>query len=81
MSDFSRAFGRVVRSRRRHADISQEALAERAGIHRTHLSEIETGKVRIGLDIAKQLADGLGVALATLVAEAEETGRGSDPSV
>lgn len=51
--------------------LAQEKLAALAGIHRTYISSIELGKVRIGLDIAKKVADGLGVPLSKLIAEAE----------
>ncbi len=74
MSDaISKAFGRVVRARREARGLSQEELAALAGIHRTYVSSIELGKVRLGLDIAKKVADGLGVALGDLVADAEST--------
>jgi transcriptional regulator with XRE-family HTH domain len=67
----SRAFGQVVRKRRETRGLSQEKLAELAGIHRTYISSIELGKVRLGLEIAKKVADGLGVKLSELIAEAE----------
>jgi transcriptional regulator with XRE-family HTH domain len=70
----SKAFGRVVRTRREARGISQEALAAAAGIHRTYVSSIELGKVRLGLDIAKKVADGLGVSLSELLVEAEGAG-------
>jgi len=54
--------------------IAQEELAARAGIHRTYVSSIELGKVRLGLDIAKKVADGLGVTLSDLLADAESIG-------
>jgi transcriptional regulator with XRE-family HTH domain len=71
----SMLFGRAVRSRREARGLSQEELAARAAIHRTYVSSIELGKVRLGLDIAKKVADGLGVALSVLLTEAE----GADP--
>ena len=83
MSDaISKAFGRVVRARREARGLSQEELAALAGIHRTYVSSIELGKVRLGLDIAKKVADGLGVALGDLVAEAEgaRSRRGKGPT-
>jgi transcriptional regulator with XRE-family HTH domain len=55
--------------------MSQEALADLAGIHRTYVSSVELGKVRLGLEIAKKLATGLGVPLHRLIAEAEASGR------
>jgi transcriptional regulator with XRE-family HTH domain len=65
------AFGTVVRKRREEKGISQEELAARAGIHRTYVSSIERSKVRLGLDIAKKVAAGLGLPLSDLIAEAE----------
>jgi transcriptional regulator with XRE-family HTH domain len=42
---FKQAFGdRLVVARFEHGRISQEALAERAGIHRTQISAFETGQ-------------------------------------
>lgn len=70
--DISKAFGRVVRSRREALGLSQEELAGRAGIHRTYISSIELGKVRLGLEIAKKVAAGLGNVLSDLIAEAED---------
>jgi transcriptional regulator with XRE-family HTH domain len=70
-ANMSKLFGRVVRSGRESRGLSQEELAARAGIHRTYVSSIELGKVRLGLDVAKKVADGLGVALSDLLAEAE----------
>lgn len=68
---FSKVFGTVVRARREASGISQEELAARAGIHRTYVSSVELGKVRLGLEIAKRLASGLGLSLATLISDAE----------
>ncbi len=70
-SDLSTTFGAVVRQRREELGLSQEALAAKADIHRTYVSSIERGKVRVGLDIAKKVADGLGIPLSELIAEAE----------
>jgi transcriptional regulator with XRE-family HTH domain len=67
----NKAFGKVVRRQRERLGLSQEALADCAGIHRTYVSSIELGKVRIGLDVAKKVANGLGIRLSKLIAEAE----------
>ena len=67
----SQAFGKVVRRHRERDGVSQEALADRAEIHRTYVSSVELGKVRLGLDIAHKLAAALGVPLHRLIAEAE----------
>ena len=71
------AFGRVIRRHREKSGLSQEELADRAGVHRTYISSIELGKVRLGLDAAHRVAGGLDVALSRLIAEAE-TWRGRD---
>jgi len=73
--NISKAFGMVVRRQRERLGLSQEALADKAGIHRTYVSSIELGKVRIGLDVAKKVADGLGIPLKELIAEAEGRGK------
>lgn len=36
-------FGEMVRKKRRQAELSQEELAEKLGIHRTYMSFIERG--------------------------------------
>ena len=69
----SPSFGTVIRRRRHQLGWSQEEFAEKAGIHRTYVSSIEQGKVNIGLDVAKNIADGLKVPLSKLIKEAEES--------
>ena len=76
MSDsLIKAFGRSVRELRVSKSLSQERLAELAGIHRTYISSIELGKVRVGLEIAKKVACGLGVNLSDLITAAETSRR------
>lgn len=71
MADLHLTLGSVIRDHRRQKGFSHEELAARSGIHRTYVSAVELGKVRLGLAAAKRLADGLGVPLATLISEAE----------
>ena len=73
--NISQAFGKVVRRQREKLGLSQETLANKAGIHRTYVSSIELGKVRVGLDVAKKVANGLGILLKELIAEAEGHGK------
>lgn len=75
-SELSKAFGGVVRRRREKLGLSQEALAAKAGIHRTYISSIELGKVRLGPEVAEKVAAGLGAALSELIADAERCGKG-----
>jgi transcriptional regulator with XRE-family HTH domain len=53
--------------------ISQEALGERAGVHRTHIGQIEAGLKSITLDTLVQLADALAVDEIELLAIQDET--------
>ena len=60
------AFGARVRSLRLASGLSQEQLAERAGLHRTYVSSIERGHRNVGLDNILDLAAALGVPAADL---------------
>ncbi len=53
------AFGRVVRRARRDRDMSQEALADAAGLGAKHLSEIERANRDPRLTTVLKLADAL----------------------
>lgn len=66
-----RTFGRAVRERRESLGLSQENFAERANIHRTYVSSIELGKVNVGIEVANNVANALGMHLSELVQEAE----------
>jgi len=55
------AFGRRVRVLRVARGMSQEDLADAAGVHRTYVSSLERGLRNVGLDNVFALADALGV--------------------
>jgi transcriptional regulator with XRE-family HTH domain len=52
--------------------LGQEGLADKAGIHRTHVSLIERGKRMPSLLVIKKLAAGLDTTMASLMAELED---------
>jgi len=62
-----RAFGDRVRALRSAQGLSQEALAERAGLHRTYVGSVERGERNVSLDNIHALADALEVAAGDLV--------------
>jgi transcriptional regulator with XRE-family HTH domain len=62
------SFGRQVAVERRKIGLSQEALAARAGIHRTYVGAVERGERNISLLNIHKLADALGVEAGVLVA-------------
>lgn len=65
------ALGAAVRRLRLGADLRQEDLAHRAGVHFTTLRRIETGKADPTLSTLRRLAEALDVRLAELVALGE----------
>lgn len=59
--DGRQSFGLRVRTLRLDAGLSQEQLAEHAGLHRTYVSSLERGQRNVGLDNILKLASALGV--------------------
>jgi transcriptional regulator with XRE-family HTH domain len=67
-------FGSVVRRRREKAGMSQEALADRAGLHRTYISLMERGLRTPSIEVVRQLAGALDTTMASLLGEVERSG-------
>ncbi|ATQ42287.1 helix-turn-helix domain-containing protein [Caulobacter mirabilis] len=63
------ALGREIRRRRKALGISQEALAERAGLHRNYIGFLERGERNPAATTVFALARALGVSAAALVAD------------
>lgn len=61
------AFGRKVRAARTAAELTQEALAEAAGLHPTLISNVERGYRVPSVPTLLRLAKGLGVRPSELV--------------
>lgn len=68
-SDIKWLFGRAVRKRRRELDLSQEALAERAGLHRNYISDIERGDRNPSLENIYKLSKALGIKVSALFSD------------
>jgi transcriptional regulator with XRE-family HTH domain len=67
----SKRFGIAVRNRRMGLGISQEDLAEMAGIHPTYVGMIERGVRNATLDVASRLSKALKIEFPKLIAEAQ----------
>ena len=58
-----KAIGKRVKIARIRADLTQEALAEKAGLSITHMSNIENGHSKLSLPMAVALANVLSVSV------------------
>lgn len=67
----TKAFAHELRDRRKAVNLSQEELAERAGIHRTYVSLLERGLKNPTLEVTFRLAEVLNLSPAELVSAVE----------
>lgn len=68
-TDIMVRFGQAVRKIRRDQGISQEELAERCGLHRTYISDVELGKRNVSLENIERIAISLNISLVELFLE------------
>lgn len=73
--DVLAAFGTGIRKLRVQRGLSQEGLAELAGVHRTYLGDVERGQRNVSLVNIDRLARALSLDLPTLMAEVEAARR------
>lgn len=64
-------YGRAVRKVRLEQSISQEELADRCGLHRTYISDIELGKRNLSLENIERIAISLNKTLSEFFKEVE----------
>ena len=69
----NQAFGSAVRRFRVSQGLTQEALAERAELHRTYISDIERGARNVSLVNIARIARALSISLADLMSEVQAT--------
>ena len=65
-NDFRATFGIRVRELRDELKLSQEELAERAGLHRNYIGGIERGERNVAILNVVKLVAGLGTSVAEL---------------
>jgi transcriptional regulator with XRE-family HTH domain len=60
-------FGEHLRELRMSAGLSQEALAEKAGLHRNYVGHIERGEKTASLDVLVRLANAFNLSVPSLL--------------
>ena len=65
-TDVLAKFGNRVRAERMKLGLSQEALAARAGVHRTYVGMIERGEKNITLENIEKIAKALNLTISEL---------------
>ena len=71
--DVRERFGYAVKVRREELGLTQEDLAEKAGIHRTYLSDVERGTRNLSLINIERLAAALAMSRSVLFAAVEQS--------
>lgn len=71
MDTLQQQFGTIIRKRRLELGLGQEALADKALLHRTHVSLLERGKRMPSLLVIKKLAAALETTMSCLMADLE----------
>jgi transcriptional regulator with XRE-family HTH domain len=70
------ALGDVIRRRRLEVGMTQEELADDAGLHRNYVSGVERGAYNIGVSNLVAIAGALRTAASALLAQAENHSSG-----
>lgn len=63
--------GQVVRAKRSKLGYSQEAFADKVGLHRTYIGSFERGERNLSLQNLVRIANALDLSLSSLLTEAE----------
>lgn len=61
MSRFRKIVGANVRAHRIAKRLSQEGLADGAGLHRTYIGSVERGERNVSIDSLEKIATALGI--------------------
>jgi transcriptional regulator with XRE-family HTH domain len=70
-AQIKKLLGQAIRKHRERLDMTQEELAEKAELHRTHLADIERGTRNPSLESLRRIALGLGISISELFKTAE----------
>jgi transcriptional regulator with XRE-family HTH domain len=73
--DIREVFARNLRRRRQEKGLSQEELADEAGVDRTYISSLERSTYSASITMVDRLAKVLGVEAASLLQKPSKSGR------
>jgi transcriptional regulator with XRE-family HTH domain len=72
MSSLLSALGQGIRQVREDRSLSQERLAELAGLHRTYVSSVEQGRRNLSIENIQKIAKALGVSMTEIIQLCED---------
>lgn len=72
-TDIKARLGAVIRHRRTALSMTQEQFAEKCGLHRTYIADIERGARNVSLENIERISKGLGVSIWEILKEAESS--------
>lgn len=78
--DIKKELGLLIRQRRKHLGLSQEALAERADLHRTYVTDIERGARNISIESIFKLTAALETTIGALFSTSRGETKGIEPN-
>jgi transcriptional regulator with XRE-family HTH domain len=67
VQDIQKKVGATIRALRLKRGWSQDVFADKSGLHRAHVGEIERGESNVSLQTLKTIADTLGCRIVDLV--------------
>jgi two-component system, response regulator len=71
-------FGSAIRAHRKRLGFSQEELADRSGLHRTYITDVERGVRNVTMESMCKLIGALDVPFTTIFNDMEQTGERRD---
>ncbi len=71
--------GRRLREARKNQDLTQAALAERVGVSRTSITNVEQGNQHVPIHVLYQMARALGVPASSLLPDEATLDRADEP--
>jgi len=74
LNTITKDIGKRIRTYRLQAGLSQEKLAERAGLHPTYIGQVERGEKNLTIESLEKITSALDVSMASVFEKIEERG-------